>query len=76
MVTIFVCSAGNHTKNVWEFLDKASWADIRLVELEHLSLKKIMSFCAEQIPVYVHPSFYRGIKLKYPLDIRGVSRHS
>ena len=43
IVTTFVCSAGSCTQGVWCFLEKASWVDIRLAELEHPSLTK-MSF--------------------------------
>ena len=33
-----------------------------------------MSFCVGQVPVYIHPSFYRALKLKYSLNVGGVSR--
>ena len=74
MVTTFVHLAGSCTKNKWQFLNKISQVGIRLAELEHPSLKKITSFFAGQVPVYVYPSFYRTLKLKYPLDVRGLSR--
>ena len=35
-----------------------------------LLLKKMFSFCS----IYVHPCFYRSLKLQYPLDVEGVSR--
>ena len=28
-----------------------------------------MSFCSGRVPIYVHPSFYRTLKLKYPMDV-------
>ena len=31
-------------------------------------LKKAITYCSGQVPIYVHPSFYRSLKLKYPLD--------
>ena len=74
-MTTFVRSVGSRTKSVWQFLDKASRVNIRLVELEHPSLKKITSF-ARWVPVHVHSSFYRALKLKYPLDVGDVSRDS
>ena len=73
-VTTFVHLAGSRTKGVWSLIEKGSWVDIRLVEMEHPSLKKSLSYCSSQVPVYVHPSFYRALKLKYPLDVRDVSR--
>ena len=74
MVTTFVCSAGNHTKELWRFIEEASRVDIRLAELEHPSLKKNVIFCSARVPIYVHPCFYRSLKLKYPLDVGGISR--
>ena len=35
MVTNFVRSTGNRTKELWRFIEEASWTDIRLAELEH-----------------------------------------
>ena len=42
--------------------------------MEHSPLKKLHSFCSERVPVYVHPSLYIALKLKFPLDIRSLSR--
>ena len=74
MVTTFVCMAGNRTRELWRFLLETSHANIRLAELEHPSLKKMSSFCSGRNPIYVHPSFYRALKLKYPMDVGGISR--
>ena len=68
MVTTFVRSAGNHTKELWRFIEEVSRADLRLAELEHSSLKKMLSFCSGRVPIYVHPRFYRA------LDVGGISR--
>ena len=56
----------NRTKELWRFIEKASRADIRLAEMEHPSLRKMMSHCSGRVPIYVHPCFYRSLKLKYP----------
>ena len=75
LVTNFVRSAGSRTKGVWRLLEKPSRADIRLAEMEYPLIKKnALSFCSGKEPVYVHPSFYRALKLKYQLDVGGVSR--
>ena len=66
---LFVRSAGNRTKAVWNFLKKARQADIRLAELEHPSLKKMLSFCSGRVPIYIHPCFYRSLKLPYSIDV-------
>ena len=74
MVTTFVRSAGNRTKKLWRIIEEASRADIRLVELEHPSLKKMLSICSGRVPIYVHPRFYWALRLKYSLDVGGISR--
>ena len=74
MVTTFVLSAGNRTKGVWKFLEKVSRANIRLVELEHPSLRKIMSYCSAMVPIYIHPYFHKSLKLRFFLDVGGLSR--
>ena len=71
MVTILVRSIDSRTQRVWKFLETASQTDagVRLAELQHLSLKKMLSFCSGRVPIYVHPSLYRSLK-----DVGGVSR--
>ena len=63
MVTTFVCSAGNRTKELWRFIEEASRTDIKLVELEHSSHNDILNKCTGRVPIYVHPCFYRSLKL-------------
>ena len=69
MMTTFVRSVESRTKGVWRLLVKASWVDIRLAELKHPSVKKALTFCSGRVPVYVHPSLYWALKLKYSLDV-------
>ena len=74
MVTTFVRSAGPRTKELWHFLEGASRADVMLADLRHQSLKKMLPFCAGRVPILVHPSFYRSLKLRYPVDVGGITR--
>ena len=76
MVTTFIRSAGDRTKGVWQFLDTARQTDagVKLAELEHSSLKRCLPFCSGRVPILVHPSFYRSLKVRFPLDVGGVSR--
>ena len=73
MVTTFVRLTDSYTKGLWRFLEEASRADMRLSELDHPSLQKLISFCSGRD---VHPSFYRALKLKYSLDVGGISKNS
>ena len=76
MVTTFVRSAGDRTKGVWKFLSTVCQTDtgIKLVELEHSSLKKCIPFCSGRVPILVHASLYRSLKLKFPIDVGGITR--
>ena len=76
MVTTFIRAAGDRTKGVWKFLDTVHQTDsgVKLAELEHSSLKRCLPFCAGRVPILVHPSFYGALKVRFPLDVSGVSR--
>ena len=76
MVTTFVRSAGDRTKGVWKFLSTVCQTDtgIKLAELEHSSLKKCIPFCSGRVPILVHPSLYRSLKLRFPIDVGGITR--
>ena len=76
MVTTFVRSAGDRTKGVWKFLSTVCQTDtgIKLADLEHSSLKKWITYCSGRVPILVHPSFYRALKLKFPIDVGGITR--
>ena len=69
MVPTFVRSAGNRTRELWRFLEEAS-----RTEMEHPSLRKISNQCMGWVPVYVYLCFYRALKLRYPMDVVGISR--
>ncbi len=45
-----------------------------LADLRHQSLKKLLPFCSGRVPIFVHPSFYRSLKLRYPVDVGGITR--
>ena len=74
MVTTFVRSAGNRTKELWRFIEEASRTDIRLAETEHPLLNAMSTKCTGRVPIYVHLSFYRSLKLQYPMDVGGIPR--
>ena len=73
-VSTFVRAAGTRTRELWRFIQEASCADLRLAELEHSSLKKMLPFCSGRVPILVHPSFYRSLKLRYPMDVGGITK--
>ena len=75
MVTTYVRSTGNQTKELWRFIEEANRAVIRLAGMEHLSLNVMSSKCTGWVPIYVHSCFYRSLKLWCPLDVGGISRH-
>ena len=76
MVTTLVCTAGNRTKELWQFIEEASQADMRLAEMGHDSLNEISAKCTDRVPIYVHPTFYRSLKSRFPFDVGGISRRA
>ena len=76
MVTTFVRSASNRTKELWRFIEEVIRADIKLVEMKHESLKVMATKCTVRIPIYAYPSFYRSLKLRYPVDVGGITRNN
>ena len=66
-MTAFIRSAGSRSFVVQRFLERANTADvdISLAELEHPSWKKLTSFCSGRVPIYVHHSLYRTLKLRF-----------
>ena len=70
-----VC-ASDRTRSVWKFLSTVCQTDtgMKLAELEHSSLKKCIPFCSGRVPILVHLSLYRSLKLRYPFDVGGISR--
>ena len=76
MVTTFVRSAGDRTRGVWKFLNMVCQTDtgMKLAELEHSSLKKCLPFCSGRVPFLVHPSLYRSLKLRFPINVGGITR--
>ena len=76
MVTTFVRSAGDRNKGVWKFLSTVCQTDtgMKLAELEHSSLKKCITFCSDRVPILVNPSLYNSLKLRFPIDVGGITR--
>ena len=74
MLTTFVRTAGNQTKELWQFIDDASRTDVMLADTKNSMLRKMLPFCAGRVPILVHPSFYRSLKLRYTVDVGGITR--
>ena len=76
MVTTFVRSAGDRTRGVWKFLSTVCQTDtgMQLAELEHSSVKKCIPYCSGRVPILVHPSLYRSLKLRFPIGVGGITR--
>ena len=74
MLTTFVRTAGNRTKELWNFIDEASRADVMLANTKNAMLKKMLPFCSDRVPILVHPSFYKSLKLRYPMEVGGITR--
>ena len=76
MVATFVRSAGDRTRGVWKFLNTVCQTDtgMKLAELEHSFLKRCLLFFSGMVLILVHPSFYKSLKVRFPLDVGGITR--
>ena len=68
--------SGGRKPEVWTMLDAAqdAFSDLKLFEEEDPSLESLAARCRDRVPIYVHPSFYRALKLTYPYDVGGLVR--
>lgn len=48
---------------------KDSFPKLMIAQIESLELKKLAQLCAGRVPVLLHPSLYRALKLTFPMDI-------
>ena len=74
MLNTFVRTAGNRTKELWQLIDDASRTDVMLADTKNSMLRKMLPFCAGRVPILVHPSYYRSLKFRYPVDVGGITR--
>lgn len=44
-----------------------------IVIFENDEINKLKQFCSGRVPVLIHPSFYRALKLTYPWNIVSLS---
>lgn len=60
--------------NVWVHLFEAreAYPGIRMVELDSPDLIKLHNFCTGRVPLRLHPSLHRALKLTYPTDVGGI----
>ena len=68
--------SGGRKPDVWTMLDAAedAFSDLKLFEREDTFLNSQAARCRDRVPIYVHPSFYRALKLTYPYDVGGLVR--
>jgi len=76
LVTTFIREAEGRATGVWALVKAAELAfpGTRMADREHSSLEQLKGFCAGRVPVYVHPSLYRALKILYPLHVGGITR--
>ena len=47
---------------------------VRLAELQHPSLNQTLNNSDGWVSIYVHRFLYRSLKVRFPLDVSGLSR--
>ena len=63
----------------WELIDyaKKAFPDISMVDMgndEDKNLKTVRNKVSGRLPIYLHPSLYRSLKLTYPNDVGVIVR--
>lgn len=73
-VTTCVRDTGTYLK-VWGHLTEAkeTFPNMRMVEMNSPYLKKLKQYCAVRVPVFLHPSLHRCVKLTYFTDVGGIA---
>lgn len=73
MVVTCLRDTGGYLK-VWNHLFevKEAFSNIQMLKLEGPYLKKLRHICAGMVPVLLHPSLYRTVKLIYPTEVVGI----
>ena len=64
-------SAKGHSPQVWELIQEAvnAFPSLRMADWTDPSLEPMQKKCRGRIPILVHPTLYRAIKLTFPLDV-------
>lgn len=51
---------------------KEAFSNMTIAKMDTPYLRKLRQYCAGWVPVLLHPSLYRCIKLTYPRDVGGI----
>jgi len=76
MLTSFVRMRDAVCGPIWDIIGSANYAipGTRLVEHSRDEFKSINKECKGRTAIYLHPSFYRVLKLAYPSMVGGIMR--
>ena len=76
LVTTFIREPKNRAISVWRTITAAESAfpGVVLVKRVHPSLTNMKAKCKGRAPIFIHPSLYRAIKIRFPHDVGGVAR--
>jgi len=76
LVTTFIREPKSRAVGVWRTITSAESAfpGVVLVQREHPKLTTLKQNCRGRVPIFLHPSLYRALKVKYPHDVGGIAR--
>lgn len=78
LLTTFIrVNKDSRTEALWAWINAAKDAipGQQLVDTEHPLLNNLVFKYEGRVPVYIHPSFYRALKLIFPLDVGGMAKN-
>ena len=64
-------STRGHSAQVWDLIEEAisAFPDLKMADCTDISLRELQELCVGRVPVLVHPTLYRAMKLKFPRDV-------
>ena len=76
MLVSFVRTRDAICRPIWDIIGSANYAipGTRLVEHSRDEFKNLNRECTGRTAIYMHPSFYRFLKLTYPSMVGGIMR--
>lgn len=58
---------------MWGRIEEAKRSDTPIIT-DNEQISQLKQFCSGRVPVLVHPSLYRALKLTFPWDVGGISQ--
>lgn len=72
-MALTVVRVGTGSRQAWGRIEEAKRSDTPIIT-DNEQISQLKQFCSGRVPVLVHPSLYRALKLTFPWDVGGISQ--